>query len=264
LTIDPGTYTLVIWVDDGLGPVSRWVPLNSDGRGLYGCQTVLEVGNDTQTDVTVVANLEPDGWNINCATGVATPGTDSAAAVAPPDFDESMFPEMTSMPPVSGVGDGQTVNVTVSDISGHAGDHLAGILYPGDDLPDLDRDAIGGFWSILEGNNATTTEIVRQPGDPRDPSVGLFPFVTDKALTIDPGTYTLVIWVDDGLGPVSRWVPLNSDGRGLYGCQTVLEVGNDTQTQVTVVANLEPDGWNINCTTGVATPGTDSAAAVTP
>jgi hypothetical protein len=204
--------------------------------GLYGCQTVLEIGTDTQTDVTVIANLEPDGWNINCTTGVATPGTDSAAAVAPP---------RPSMRPVSGVGDGQTVSVTVSDISGHAGDHLAGILYPGGDLPDLDRDAIGGFWSILEGNNATTTEIVRQPGEPGwEP----FPFVTDKALTIDPGTYTLVIWVDDGLSPVSRWVPVNTDGRGLYGCQTVLEIGTDTQTDVTVIANLQPDGWNINCT----------------
>jgi len=44
---------------------------------------VFEVGDDAQTDVVVAANLEPDGWNVACATGVAIPGTDSASPVAP-------------------------------------------------------------------------------------------------------------------------------------------------------------------------------------
>jgi hypothetical protein len=29
----------------------------------------------------------------------------------------------------------------------------------------------------------------------------------------------------------------------------VFEVGDDAQTDVAVSANLEPDGWNTNCTT---------------
>jgi hypothetical protein len=59
---------------------------------------VFEVGDDAQTDVVVSANLEPDGWNTNCTTGVAIPGTDAAAAVAPDDM-WMPEPEM-SVPPV--------------------------------------------------------------------------------------------------------------------------------------------------------------------
>jgi len=72
--------------------------------------------------------------------------------------------------------------------------------------------------------------------------------VSDEALTVEPGTYTLVLWVDEGLGSVSRWVPINSDGSGLFGCQVVFEVGDDARTDVVVAANLEPDGWNAVCT----------------
>jgi hypothetical protein len=165
------------------------------------------------------------------------------------------------MPPVVGVGNGQTVNVTVTGVSGRAGDELAGVLYAGGDLTDLDRDALGGFWTVVEGDDFTTTEVVREPGAVGE---GRFPFVSEQALTVAPGTYTLVMWVDLGLGAVSRWVPLNSDGMGLYGCQAVFEVGEEAQTDVVVTANLVPNGWNTNCTTGIAIPGTDAAAAVAP
>jgi len=240
LMVEPGTYTLVIWVDDGLGPVTRWVPINTDGMGLYGCQTVFEVTNDNQTDIAITPTLQPDGWNTNCATGVAIPYTDSADPVTPP-----MPSFATSMDPVSGVEDGQTVSITVSDVAGHTGDHLAGVLYEGDRLVDIDGDALGGFWSILSSNDATATEVMREPGNPY---VGVFPFVSDEALIVEPGMYTLVIWVDDGLGPATRWVPINTDGMGLFGCQTVFEVTNDNQTNVTITPDLQPDGWDTNCT----------------
>ena len=154
----------------------------------------------------------------------------------------------TTAPVVAGVGDGQTVSVTVSGVSGHAGDELAGVLYQGGELTDLDDDALGGFWWVVSGNDdATTTEVVRRPAETGD---SRFPYVTAEALTVEPGTYTLVLWVDDGLGPVSRWVPVNTDGMGLFGCHVVFEVTDAAQTDVAVTANLEPDGWNINCTTG--------------
>ena len=267
LTVEPGMYTLVLWVDEGLGPVSRWVPINTytdgdvliEGTDLFGCQVVFEVGDDAQTDVAVEAGLHHNGWNVDCATGVAIPGTDAAAAVAP---DDMWMPELEmSMPPVVGVGDGQTVRVTVSRVSGHGGDELAGVLYGGGELTDLDADAVGGFWSVVSGDDFTATEVVREPGVV---GVGRFPFVSDEALTVTPGVYTLVVWVDDGLGPVSRWVPINTDNRGLFGCQVVFEVGDDAQTEVVVAAELQPDGWNINCTTGLAIPGTVSADPVTP
>jgi hypothetical protein len=263
LTVAPGTYTLVVWVDDGLGPVSRWVPLNSDGMGLYGCQAVFEVGDAAQTDVVVTANLVPNGWNTDCTTGIAIPGTDAAAAVAPPiEIDETWLQDREmSMPPALGVGDGQTVNVTVSDVSGYANYELAGVLYAGGDLTDLDRDALGGFWSVVDGDPFTTTEVVREPAEP---ATGWFPHVTDQALTVEAGTYTLILWVDTGLGGMNRWVPVNTDGMGLYGCQAVFEVGDDTQTDAVVPANLVSNGWNTDCTTGIAIPGTDAAAAVAP
>jgi hypothetical protein len=119
------------------------------------------------------------------------------------------------------------------------------VLYEGGVLTDLDADALGGFWTVVEGDDFTATEVVREPGDV---GVGRFPFVSDEALTVEPGMYTLVLWVDEGLSPVSRWVPINSDGRGLYGCHAVIEVGDDAQTDVVVAANLQPDGWNVACT----------------
>jgi hypothetical protein len=263
LTVAPGMYTLVVWVDLGLSPVSRWVPVNSDGSGLYGCQAVFEVGDAAQTDVEIAATLVPDGWNTNCTTGIAIPGTDAADPVTPDmSTDEMWWPELEmSMPPVVGASGGQTVSVTVSGVTGHDGDELAGVLYAGGELTDLDSDALGGFWVVVDGDDATTTEVLREPGALGD---GRFPFVAEQALKVAPGAYTLVMWVDDGLGPVSRWVPLNSDGAGLYGCQAVFEVGDAAQTDVTVTANLVPDSWNTNCTTGLAIPGTDAAAAVAP
>ena len=152
----------------------------------------------------------------------------------------------TAMPAVSGGEDGQTVSVTVSGVSGRAGDDLAVVLYEGGALTDLDRAPLGGFWSVISGDEFTTTEVVREPGDL---GVGRFPFVSDQALTVAPGRYTLVVWVDDSLNPVSGRVPLNTDGRGLFGCQAGFEVDDDAQTDVVVTANLHPDGWNTNCTT---------------
>ena len=78
---------LVVWVDHALGGFDRWVPVNSDGRGLYGCHQTFEVGTDTRRSVTVRPDLRPDGWNVDCVTGAVTPGTDGAAAVAPPESD---------------------------------------------------------------------------------------------------------------------------------------------------------------------------------
>ena len=151
----------------------------------------------------------------------------------------------TSAATASVTGDGQTVSVAVSGVSGHAGDDLAGVLYEGGVSADLDGDAVGGFWLVVEGDDFTATEVVREPGAV---GVGRFPFVSDEALTVEPGMYTLVLWVDDALGSVNRWVPINTDGMGLFGCQVVFEVGDDAQTDVAVAANLEPDGWNAACT----------------
>ena len=197
---------------------------------------------------------------VGIAFGLLNRGGDPLDVVAP---------VTTSAVTDSVIGDGQTVSVTVSGVSGRAGDEVAGVLYASDGLTDLDGDAVGGFWTVVEGNDFTTMEVVREPGDL---GVGRFPFVSDEALMVEPGTYTLVLWVDDGLSPVSRWVPINSytdgdvliEGTDLFGCHVVFEVGDDTQTDVAVEAGLHHNGWNVDCATGAVIPGTDAAAAVAP
>ena len=50
----------------------------------------------------------------------------------------------------------------MSGVSGFAGHELAGVLYAGGELTDLDRDALGGFWSVVTHDDFATTEVVRQ------------------------------------------------------------------------------------------------------
>lgn len=155
----------------------------------------------------------------------------------------------------------QTVSVDVLGVSGYDGNDLAGVLYEGDGLTDLDQDAIGGFWSVIATDSYTTTEVLREPGTIEE---GRFPYVSSEALELKPGTYTLVLWVDTSLGGSDRWVPINTDGMGLFGCHFVFEVSNDPETNITISPTFHPNGWNTHCTTGAVTPGTDANAAVNP
>ncbi|MEA3511656.1 MAG: hypothetical protein U9R51_09495 [Actinomycetota bacterium] len=158
--------------------------------------------------------------------------------------------------PTSSPTTGQTVSVTVEGLVGLAGHELAGVLYEGEDLSlsvspgtqtaESRREAVGGFQAIIAGDDFTTTQLVHQPDDGQ---MGPFPYVTDDVLTVEPGVYTLVLWEDFGLGPVNRWVPVNTDGHGLNGCQHVFEVGGDAQTDVVVEGDLSPNGWDVACTT---------------
>jgi hypothetical protein len=97
---------------------------------------------------------------------------------------------------------------------------------------------------VVTNDDFTLTEVLRTPRDDGD---GRFPLVLDEALVVAPGTYTLVLWTDVQLGAATRWVPINTDGQGLMGCQLIFEVGADAQTQVTVSPALQPDGWNADC-----------------
>lgn len=248
--LEPGEYTLVLWVDTGLNPADRWVPINTDGQGLFGCQTVIEVGSNRQADFTVTANLSPNGWNIDCATGEALPGTESI----------NSFQPSASMPVPTGVEDGQTVEIGLSGLRGHEGNELGVVVYEGSELTNPHEDVIGGFWSLVTSDDFTITEVVRELGPLGS---GRFPFATSEALKVEPGNYTLVVWVDTGL-PSDRRVPFNTDGQGLFGCQMPFEVGNDPQTQISVDAYLHPNGWNIDCRSGQVVPGTNADDGIVP
>jgi hypothetical protein len=154
-----------------------------------------------------------------------------------------------------GTTNGRTVSVTISGLEGLGGQALAGVLYEGDDLSlsvnpwnqtaESQQEAEGGFDLTIGSDDFTTTQLVRQPAGGQ---VGPFPYVTADAVTVEPGVYTLVLWADYGLSPISRWVPVNSDGQGLTGCQHVFEVGADDPTEVLVGGELSPDGWDVACT----------------
>ncbi len=259
--LSPGEYVLTLWVDTGLGAYTRWFPLNTDARGLAGCVQAFTVNRGSRTSVVVGGDVQSTGY-----LGVCEPTT--AATEAPPEFDQ-WYQLPAAMDPVSGIDEGPSLSVTVSGVSGRMGDEFAAVLYEGGDLSDLDREALGGFWAVISSDDQSLTEVVRSPGEF---GVGRFPYVSDTALTVDPGTYTLVLWVDEVLTPVSRWVPINSylpgdpltEGMDLFGCHLVVDVGDDALTDVVVPANLHHNGWNVDCVTEAAIPGTDAAAAVRP
>ena len=259
--LSPGEYVLTLWVDAGLGAYTRWFPMNTDAQGLAGCVQAFTVYEESRTSVVVAGDLQATGYLGVCGSG--------AAAAMPPSESGQLGDLPTSMDPVTGLGGGPSLSVTVSGVSGRLGDEFAGVLYEGGDLSNLDRDALGGFWAVISSGDHSLTEVVRRPGEFNR---GRFPYVSDEALVVEPGTYTLVLWVDETLSPVSRWVPLNSyvpgdpllDGTDLYGCHMVFDVGDDTLTDVTVPANLHHNGWNVDCVTGATTPGTDAASAVSP
>jgi hypothetical protein len=203
----------------------------------------LETGRWSGVAIAVVAAILVVVGVIVVADGnggdvVTEPASSPAATESAP------LPSVADPVTSPGVGDGQTVSVVVSGLSGHVGHDLAGVLYEEDQLVDLDLDPVGGFWSVVATDDFTTTEVVRDLGPLGE---GRFPFVSDGALIVEPGTYTLVLWVDVGLNPAYGWVPINTDGRGLFGCQVVFDVTDEAQTEIVVPANLHPDGWNTNC-----------------
>lgn len=252
--LSPGEYVLTLWVDAGLGAYTRWFPLNSDARGLAGCVQAFTVQEEPRISVVVGGDVQSTGYMGVCGSAL--------------EFGQQSE-RPAEMDPVTGLDAGPSLTVTVSGVSGRIGDEFAAVLYEGDDLSDLDGEALGGFWAVIVSDDQSMTEVVRQPGEF---GVGPFPYLSDAALTVEPGTYTLVLWVDETLTPVSRWVPINSyvpgdpltEGMDLYGCHMVVDVGDDPRTEIVVPANLHHNGWNVDCVTGVSIPGTDAAAAVSP
>lgn len=263
LSPDEGGTAQVVTSDDGL----TWVPIpdppgppevlaaRADELYVGAFRAPTEVYVTTDRGVT----WTPVGFD-SPPTGVIGDLVAGPAGVILTTIEE-VPPRPTTMPPANGVDAGQTVRVTLSGISGHSGHDLAVVLYEGDQLDDLDSDGIGGLWSVVSGEEFTMTEIVRAPATP---GTGPFPYVSDQVLTVRPGRYTLVIWVDVGLGPATRWVPVNTDGQGLVGCQTVIDVGSEAQTEVTVSPTFQPDGWNTDCSTGEALFDTDASGPVAP
>lgn len=126
-----------------------------------------------------------------------------------------------------------TVSVTVSGVEDAEGWQLAGVLYDGVDMHDPDNRAIGGFAARVDSDPFSTTHLVRQPGDVGE---GPFPYVGEDPLIVEPGTYTMMVWLGRELGPYSRWVPASSEG--LVGCEALVEVKEGRAATVTVTGGF--------------------------
>ena len=72
---------------------------------------------------------------------------------------------------------------------------------------------------------------------------GSWPYVTDEVFVADPGRYTVTLWADTSLGAYNRWLPLNSDGRGLAGCVFSFDVAEDTRTELVLDGQLWTSGY---------------------
>jgi hypothetical protein len=140
-----------------------------------------------------------------------------------------------------------TVSVTVSGIESAVGNQLAGVLFRGPAATDPDRNGVGGFAATVDADPFSTTEQVRQP-NPDPDQVGPFPFVSENLLLVEPGTYTLVLWLAPELGPYSRWVPAGTPG--LAGCETTFVVGDGTTFEIEAHGIAPPREGQMNpCTT---------------
>lgn len=169
--------------------------------------------------------------------------------------DDSTSPDTTQQAstttteaPADTAGNGTvTVSVTVSGIESAVGNQLAGVLFRGPEAIYPDRNGLGGFVATVDADPFSTTEQVRRP-NPDPDAVGPFPGVSEDPLLVEPGTYTLVLWLAPDLGPYSRWVPAATGG--LAGCETTFVVGDGTTFEIEVHGMPSPGGGHANpCTT---------------
>ena len=144
------------------------------------------------------------------------------------------------------------VTITISGLEGAMGHYLAGVLYSGGGVIDPDGRVLGGVATVVTSDPFTADLDVRVgdegfPDAQDDCGAGktsvpsdciLFPYLTDDPQKVDPGTYTLQLWLrPTTIGPYSRWVP--SQQPGLIGCVTTFEVG---ATSGGVTVTDIPDG----------------------
>ena len=177
------------------------------------------------------------------------PPTSTAATPVPTTAATAPDPTQATMPT------GGSIEVTVEGIEGRSGGQLAGVLFDGEGTLYPDSRAIGGFAVRVDSDPFTATELVRTPVQrPDERTRGgltserpLFPDVTEEVLVVEPGTYTVMLWLDDiTIGFYSRWVP--AMGRNLDGCEVVFQVEEGQAAALTVTGGFG-DSWGKRCTT---------------
>lgn len=142
-----------------------------------------------------------------------------------------------------------TVTVVLSGIQGEQGSHLAGVLFRADGTG---WNAVGGFSVLIDSDPFSTTQVVHRGyrGWP-DPSLGLaFPYVVDEVASVEPGTYTLDLWLARKLSPYGRWLPAASPGLKNCRIRVVIHQGQGAVVGLIDPALHDPRWTGTNCRTG--------------
>jgi hypothetical protein len=126
-----------------------------------------------------------------------------------------------------------TVIVTVTGIEESVGHDVAAVMYDGlwTDNPGV-LGMVGGFGVVVDADPFAVTQTIASPASDQNDVDTQFPGVSDEPLIVEPGQYTIMIWIDEELGPYSRWVPADSPGLG--GCRVDVTVEEGRSTSVTV------------------------------
>lgn len=130
------------------------------------------------------------------------------------------------------------VTISISGLESAMGHFLAGVLFVGEGTTNPDERVVGGIATVVT-SDPFTADLELKVGDDQFPAAQddcgagdksvpsdciLFPYLTDEQQVVDPGTYTLQLWLSPTtIGPSSRWVP--DQQAGLVGCVTTFDVG---------------------------------------
>lgn len=125
-----------------------------------------------------------------------------------------------------------TVTVTVVGIEDSVGHDVAAVMYDGLGLSRPDSRGMGGFGVVVDADPFAATRTIARPASDQIDADTQFPHVSEEPLVVEPGEYTIMLWIGEELSGYSRWVP--AEGPGLGGCRVDVTVEDDQSTSVTV------------------------------
>lgn len=121
-----------------------------------------------------------------------------------------------------------SITVALTDLAGHEGEHVAGVLLKG--FPGADTTGVAGFWTRIDADPFTQQLVLGNvPQEfPDEPDGMGWPWPAGVA-DIPPGDYTLAVWMaKDNFCCYSQWLPALTTG--LTGCETQVTATGEPQT----------------------------------
>lgn len=141
-------------------------------------------------------------------------------------------PTQTSTPETPSLSRARgSIGVALTDLAGHDGEHVAGVLLR--DYPGPAFTGVAGFVTTIDSDPFTQLVVLGNVAEQwpaqLDPGTGMgWPWPTGVA-DVPPGDYTLAVWMaEDNFCCFSRWVP--ADTPGLTGCQVRVTATGEPRT----------------------------------